>query len=287
MQESNVNQGGCLYIVATPIGHLADFSFRAVDILQQVDLIAAEDTRHARPLLQHYGITTPLVSFHQHNEEKQAPGLLEKIKQGMSVALISDAGTPLLSDPGMPLVKMAREQEITVSPIPGACALIAALSVAGLPMTRFRFEGFLPRTSGARRQFFAEMLNVEQTWAFYESSHRILSAMTDMLEVLPAERECVVARELTKMHETIVKGSLAAIVEKITNNPMMRKGEFVVVVAGSDKIDSDESGEDAKELLKILLEECSVKTAANLAAKITGLRKKNLYQMALELTKNK
>ena len=284
MQESNVNEWGCLYIVATPIGHLADFSFRAVEILQQVDLIAAEDTRHARLLLQHYGITTAVISLHQHNEEKQAPALLEEIKQGMSVALISDAGTPLLSDPGMPLVKMAREQGVKVSPIPGACAFIAALSVSGLPMTRFRFEGFPPRTHGARKQFFTEMQNVEQTWAFYESSHRIQATLTDMLEVLSAERECVVARELTKLHETIVKGSLASIVEKIVDDPNMRKGEFVVVVAGATDIDQNEAAIEAKKLLAILLEECSVKTAAKLAAKITGLQKKQLYRMALELT---
>ncbi len=284
MQESNANEWGVLYIVATPIGHLADFSFRAVETLQQVDLIAAEDTRHARLLLQHYAIATPVVSLHQHNEDRQAPGLLEKIRQGMSIALISDAGTPLLSDPGLPLVKMAREQGVEVTPIPGACALIAALSVSGLPMTRFRFEGFLPRTKGARQQFLTEMRNVEQTWAFYESSHRILSAMTDMLEVLPAERECVVARELTKLHETIVKGPLVSIVEKISNDPNMRKGEFVVVVSGANDVDQNESTEEARKLVEILLQECSVKTAASLAARITGLRKKMLYQMALELS---
>ncbi len=290
MQESNTTKEGTLFIVATPIGHLADFSFRAVETLQQVDLIAAEDTRHARLLLQHYDISTPVISLHQHNEEKQAPGLLEKIKQGMSVALISDAGTPLLSDPGMPLVKMAREQGVKVSPVPGACALIAALSASGLPMTKFRFEGFLPRTSNARKQFFSEMQDVEQTWAFYESSHRIQAAMTDMLEVLPAERDCVVARELAKLREIIVRGPLASIVEKIDHDPNMRKGEFVVVVAGADQAGIDQNNEameQARKLLEILLQECSVKTAASLAAKITGFRKKMLYQLALELMENK
>lgn len=289
MQNSNAAREGALYIVATPIGNLADFSFRGVEILQQVDLIAAEDTRHARLLLQHYGITTPVISLHQHNEEKQVPCLLEKVQQGLSVALISDAGTPLLSDPGLPLVKMAREQGIKVSPVPGACALIAALSVSGLPMTRFRFEGFLPRTSGARKQFFNEMRDVEYTWAFYESSHRIQAAMCDMLEILSPERECVVARELTKLHETIIKGPLQSMVDKIKNDPTMRKGEFVVVVAGIGpaSIDQSEATDEAKTLLEILLEECSVKTAASLAAKITGLRKKMLYQMALELTEER
>ncbi|WP_342590509.1 16S rRNA (cytidine(1402)-2'-O)-methyltransferase [methane-oxidizing endosymbiont of Gigantopelta aegis] len=153
MQTDNASEAGQLYVVATPIGNLADFSFRAVEILQQADLIAAEDTRHARLLLQHYGISTQVVSLHQHNEEKQAPQLIEKIKNGATVALISDAGTPLLSDPGMPLVKLAREQGVKVSPIPGSCALIAALSVSGLPITRFSFEGFPPRTTSARKRF--------------------------------------------------------------------------------------------------------------------------------------
>jgi len=289
MQIDNASEAGQLYVVATPIGNLADFSFRAVEILQQVDLIAAEDTRHARLLLQHYGISTQVISLHQHNEERQAPWLIEKINNGATVALISDAGTPLLSDPGMPLVKLAREQGVKVSPIPGSCALIAALSVSGLPITQFSFEGFPPRTTSARKRFFAERQKVAWTWAFYESSHRIQASLDDMLAVLPPERECVIARELTKLHETIVKGPLSYICQQVNDDSNMRKGEFVVIVAGAEAVDeeNEQSQQDDEALLAILLSECSVKTAASLAAKITGHRKKNLYQLALQMTEGK
>ncbi len=278
---------GKLYVVATPIGNLADFSSRAVEILQQVDLVAAEDTRHVRMLLQHYGISCRVLSLHQHNEEKVAPGLVEKMQQGLSIALVSDAGTPLLSDPGMPLVRLAREQGMEVSPVPGACALIAALSVSGLPVTRFTFEGFLPRTKSARKTFFKEKLVDESTWVFYESCHRIQGALEDMLEIFPAGREIVVARELTKLHETVVKDRLANIVERVKNDANMRKGEFVVIVDGATAtVDSKQSiSEDEKAVLTILLTECSIKTAVALAVKITGQRKKILYQAALDMEK--
>jgi 16S rRNA (cytidine1402-2'-O)-methyltransferase len=275
---------GKLYVVATPIGNLADFSFRAVEILKQVDLIAAEDTRHVRMLLQHYGINKPLLSLHQHNEDKASLGLVEKIQQGLSIALVSDAGTPLLSDPGMPLVKLAKEQGIEVSPIPGACALIAALSASGLPITRFSFEGFLPRTSSARKSFFQAKLNDETTWAFYESSHRIQAALEDMLEIFPAEHEICVAREITKLHETIVKDELARVSDLVKNDANMRRGEFVVIVAGL-KREQETQGLDGEQqrILTLLLTECSIKTAVALAAEITGQRKKLLYQAALAL----
>jgi 16S rRNA (cytidine1402-2'-O)-methyltransferase len=275
---------GKLYVVATPIGNLADFSVRAVEILQQVDLIAAEDTRHVKMLLQHYGISSRVLSLHQHNEDKVAPGLVEKMQQGLSIALVSDAGTPLLSDPGMPLVRLAKEQGVEVSPVPGACALIAALSVSGLPVTRFTFEGFLPRTGLARRTFFNEKLQDISTWVFYESSHRIQAALEDMLEILPADREIVIAREITKLHETIVKDKLVNVVELVKNNANMRKGEFVIIVDGAtvDKKKQEISDED-KRILAILLTECSTKTAVALAVKITGQRKKLLYREALEM----
>ena len=277
---------GKLYVVATPIGNLADFSHRAIEVLQQVDLIAAEDTRHVTMLLQHYGIVNKLISLHQHNEEKAAPELVEKLKQGVSIALVSDAGTPLLSDPGMPLVKLAKESGVTVHPIPGACAVIAALSASGLPVTRFCFEGFLPRTSSARKTFFAERLNLESTWVFYESCHRILATFEDMAEVLPLDRQIVVAREITKLHETIVKDSLENLLALIREDSNMRRGEFVVIVDGAtiDKTPTLISEEQTR-LLQILLKECSVKTAVSLAVKITGGQKKLLYQAALELAK--
>ncbi len=279
---------GKLYVVATPIGNLADFSYRAVNILQQVELIAAEDTRHVKILLQHYGITTKIMSLHQHNEIHAAPQLIAKIQQGLSIALVSDAGTPLLSDPGMPLVKLAKEQGIQVLPIPGACALIAALSVAGLPVNRFCFEGFLPRTSVARKKFFSHRLEWSATWVFYESSHRILACFEDMITVLPLDRPVVIAREITKLHETIINDSLENIFKQVQSEANMQRGEFVVIVEGI-KIDKKTQiiNSEHTKLLQILLKECSIKTTASIAAKITGIRKKLLYQAALELREDR
>jgi len=275
---------GKLYVVATPIGNLADFSFRAVEVLKQVDLIAAEDTRHVRMLLQHYGINRPLISLHQHNEDTASQGLVDRIRQGQSIALVSDAGTPLLSDPGLPLVKLAKQEGIEVSPIPGACALIAALSASGLPITRFSFEGFLPRTSSARKSFFQHKLADTTTWAFYESSHRIQAALEDMAEIFPADHEICVAREITKLHETIVKDQLARVAELVRTDDNMRKGEFVVIVAGHElENQGQELSDEQLRILKLLLKECSIKTAAALAADITGQRKKLLYQAALDM----
>ena len=284
MATEDLNQMcGKLYVVATPIGNLADFSFRAIEVLKQVDLIAAEDTRHVKMLLQHYGINKPLVSLHQHNEDKASQGLVDKILSGLSIALVSDAGTPLLSDPGMPLVKLAKQEGIEVSPIPGACALIAALSVSGLPISRFSFEGFLPRTSSARKSFFQDKYKDSSTWAFYESSHRIQAALEDMADIFPPEHEIVVAREITKLHETILKAPLAEALQKVQNDEYMRKGEFVIIVAGR-KIESDDKAlsEEQLKILRLLLAECSIKTAVALATEITGQRKKLLYQAALE-----
>ena len=276
---------GKLYVVATPIGNLADFSYRAVEILKKVDLIAAEDTRHVKMLLQHYAINNKLVSLHQHNEEKAAPGLVDKIKQGQSIALVSDAGTPLLSDPGMPLVKLAKREGIEVSPIPGACALIAALSVSGLPVTRFIFEGFLPRTSSARKAFFTARKNESATWVFYESRHRVLASLEDLAEIIPGDRRIVLARELTKLYETIVNDSLDNVLEQVKNNANMQKGEFVVLVEGavSEKKNALIT-EEQQRVLSVLLKECSIKSAVAMAVDITGARKKILYQAALELS---
>ncbi|MDD1617492.1 MAG: 16S rRNA (cytidine(1402)-2'-O)-methyltransferase [Methylococcaceae bacterium] len=284
-----LSEYGKLYVVATPIGNLADMSFRAVATLKEVDLIAAEDTRHVRMLLQHYGITNKLTALHQHNEERAALGLLEKLREGQSIALVSDAGTPLLSDPGMPLVKLVKEAGFDVVPIPGACALIAALSAAGLPVTEFSFVGFLPRTSSARKAFFSEKLNCLTTWVFYESSHRILACLQDMAEILPLNRQIVIAREITKLHETIVKTSLADALELVTRDDNMRKGEFVVIVDGAEAIDKSEQllTDEQERILRVLLGECSIKTAVALAVDITGARKKLLYQAALALSGDK
>jgi len=275
---------GKLYVVATPIGNLADFSYRAIETLKTVDLIAAEDTRHVKMLLQHYAINNKLISLHQHNEEQAAPGLIEKIKSGLNVALVSDAGTPLLSDPGMPLVKLAKQEGIDVSPIPGACALIAALSVSGLAVTRFTFEGFLPRTSSSRKLFFKERKNQTETWIFYESSHRILASLEDLAEVLSGDRRIVVARELTKLFETVVNDTLGKVLERVRNDKNMQKGEFVVLVEGAT-IDKNvsELTEEQKNILSVVLKQCSIKTAVAMAVEITGARKKVLYQAALDM----
>ncbi|MGZ8193032.1 MAG: 16S rRNA (cytidine(1402)-2'-O)-methyltransferase [Methylobacter sp.] len=279
---------GKLYVVATPIGNLADISFRAVDILKQVNLIAAEDTRHVKMLLQHYGISNKLVALHQHNEDKASSILLGKLRAGHSIALVSDAGTPLLSDPGMPLVKMVKDAGLDVVPIPGACALIAALSAAGLPAIQFSFEGFLPRTSSARKAFFSERVMSPKTWIFYESCHRILASLQDMAEIIPLDRSIVIARELTKLHETIVKTSLGNALEMVEQNDNMRKGEFVVLVDGAvaDKKAQIITAEQEK-LLRVLLRECSIKTAVAMAVEITGVKRKLLYQAALALEKEK
>jgi len=275
---------GKLYVVATPIGNLADFSYRAVEILKTVDLIAAEDTRHVKMLLQHYAINNKLISLHQHNEEHASPGLVEKLKSGLNIALVSDAGTPLLSDPGMPLVRLAKQQGIDVSPIPGACAVIAALSVSGLPVTRFTFEGFLPRTSSARKTFFSNKKSDTATWVFYESSHRILASLEDLSEVISGDRRIVVARELTKLFETVVNDTLDNVLERVRSDNNMQKGEFVVLVEGAViEKNISEITEEQSRVLKVLLKECSIKTAVAMAVEITGARKKVLYQAALDI----
>jgi 16S rRNA (cytidine1402-2'-O)-methyltransferase len=282
-----INHHGKLYVVATPIGNLADISYRAVETLKQVDLIAAEDTRHVKVLLNHYGIGNKVISFHQHNEEKEADNFIEKLRNGLSIALVSDAGTPLLSDPGMPLVRKVKDAGLTVVPIPGACALIVALSAAGLPVTQFSFEGFLPRTSSARKAFFTEKLNSPTTWIFYESSHRILATLQDMAIVLPPDREIVIARELTKLHETIVKTNLSNALDLVTQDDNMRKGEFVVIVEGASKLNKKDDALSPEQLnvLAVLMRGCSTKTAVEMAVEITGARKKLLYQAALDFEK--
>jgi len=279
------NQHGQLYVVATPIGNLADFSIRAIETLQQVDLICAEDTRHARTLLQQHGITTHCIALHQHNEQQTADGLVEKIKQGTSIAIISDAGTPLISDPGMPLVALAQAEGILVSPIPGACALIAALSVSGLPVTRFSFLGFLPRTSSARISLFKQQKNNTETWVFYESCHRIYACLQDLASVLAPEHEIAIAREITKLHETIIKTSIEEVLVLFDQDSNMQRGELVVMISGTQiEKKPDALTEQQLRTLKVLLTECSIKTAVKLATEITGVRKKLLYQTALELS---
>ncbi len=278
------NLKGILYLVATPIGNLADFSARAVETLQGVDVIACEDTRHSRPLLERYGIDKPLTALHEHNEDAIASRLLDRVEAGESLALISDAGTPLINDPGFPLVRQAVERGLRVIPIPGACALIAALSASALPTDRFAFEGFAPRTASARRALLESRVDDSRTLIFYESSHRVLAFIRDIAKVFPAERRIVIARELTKLHETIVRATVAEAPALIENDPYMEKGEFVVLLEGAPvRAGIDEMSPEQIRVLKALLEECSVKTAVSLTCKITGTRKELVYREALKL----
>jgi 16S rRNA (cytidine1402-2'-O)-methyltransferase len=250
-------------------------------------MIAAEDTRHVRQLLQHYGINNKLTPLHQHNEKHASPLLIEKMQQGLSIALVSDAGTPLISDPGLPLIKLAKAAEITVSPIPGACALIAAISASGLPVSQFMFEGFLPRTSSARKTFFQNKLDAPYTWVVYESSHRILATIKDITETLPGERTIVIARELTKLYETIVNTTVDQALELFESDKNMQRGEFVILVAGAEPTQNkNEISPEQEKILTVLLKECSIKSAVAMAVEITGARKKTLYQAALKLSES-
>ncbi len=278
------NLRGILYLVATPIGNLADFSLRAVETLRAVDLIACEDTRHSRPLLERYGIDKPLSALHEHNEDAVASRLLDRLEAGASVALISDAGTPLINDPGFPLVRQAVERGLRVIPIPGACALIAALSASALPTDRFAFEGFAPRTGAARRALLESLAGDSRTLIFYESSHRVLAFARDIAQVFPAERRIVIARELTKLHETFVRSTVAEAPKLIESDPYMEKGEFVVLLEGAPvRGGKDEMTPEQVRMLKLLLAECSVKSAVSLLCKITGVRRELAYREALKL----
>lgn len=279
---------GILYLVATPIGNLRDFTFRAVDILQQVDLIACEDTRHSRPLLDHYGISTPTAAFHEHNEDATSPRLIERLQRGESIALVSDAGTPLINDPGFPLVRSARAAGIRVVPVPGPCALVAALSASGLPADRFAFEGFLPRKSSARKAALESLRNDSRTLIFYESSHRVAECVADIAAIFPSDRRLVIARELTKLFESIVDTRVGEALAFLESDPNRRKGEFVLVLEGAPDAGGTEEGltADDERVLRILLEDCSVKTAVSLTVKITGARRETVYRTALRLAED-
>lgn len=273
------NLQGTLYVVATPIGNRADISERARRVLAAVAVVAAEDTRHSGQLLHHYGIGARLVSLHEHNEERQVPRLLAKLEAGEDVALISDAGTPLVSDPGYRLVSACASAGVRVSPVPGPSAVMAALSVAGLPTDRFCFEGFLPSRPGPRRKALAALAGERRTLVVLESSHRILDSLRAMAETLGAERQVVVARELTKTWETVLRGSLAELAARLEADPDQRRGEFVVMLAGAPDAVSDDDA--LLHTLRPLLEALPVKRAAQVAARITGAPRNRLYQLAL------
>ena len=277
---------GSLYVVATPIGNLDDISARALKVLCEVSLIAAEDTRHSLRLLQHFGITTPLGACHEHNERDEGNRFIQRLLAGEDVALISDAGTPLISDPGYHLVRQARAAGVRVVPVPGACALIAALSAAGLPSDRFIFEGFLPAKAVGRRSRLELLKEESRTLIFYEAPHRILECLQDMESVFGADRPALLARELTKTFETLKGLPLAELRAFVEADSNQQRGECVVLVAGWTAPETDQVvSNEAMRILDLLLKEMPLKRAAALAAEITGERKNVLYQVALEKQK--
>ena len=273
-----------LYIVATPIGNLSDMSQRAIETLQSVDVIAAEDTRHSGILLQHFSIKTPSVSLHDHNELQRSELLLARLQQGESVALISDAGTPLISDPGYKLVSLVREHGIRVIPVPGSCAVITALSASGLPSDRFSFEGFLPSKQGARQQTLEALVDESRTMIFYDAPRRIQGTLADMVATFGGERKACIARELTKLHETITTKPLEELLIWVSDDDNQKKGECVVLVEGV-KQQKDSSETEVNRVLSLLLKELPVKKAAAITSSLLEVSKNTAYDMALKLQK--
>lgn len=279
-QEPDVSPG-TLYLVATPIGNLADITHRAVTVLGQVDMIAAEDTRHSQHLLSHLGIRSKLLAYHEHNEDKMTSKLLDDLAAGKSIALISDAGTPLISDPGYRLVSQAHDREMVVVPVPGVCAAITALSAAGLATDSFTFEGFPPAKQGARLHFLERLAAQHRTMVFYVSCHRIIETLKDMQAVFGGSRRVAFARELTKTFETIKRTELSDLVDWVEADENQRKGEIVLVVEG--KIDDGEESGQVDHYLTILLSELPVKQSVKLVVKMTGENKNDVYKRALAL----
>lgn len=274
---------GQLYVVATPIGHLDDMTFRAVNVLKSVKLIAAEDTRQSAPLLKHYQIDTPLTACHDHNESHKIQSLIEKLLAGDDIALISDAGTPLISDPGFKLVRLAQQQQIRVIPIAGACAAIAGLSAVGLPSDKFSFQGFLPAKATQRIKQLEQLKDETQTLIFYEAPHRIVDCLQDMVNVFGAERLAGFAREISKTFETIKQMPLGELLTFVQHDPNQQKGEIVVIIDGAEPR-PDVADDELDKLLQRLLQDVSVKVASQLASNILGVKKKIAYQRALELS---
>ena len=272
-----MSQSG-LYVVATPIGNLEDFSYRAVRILTEADLIAAEDTRHSRVLLSHYGITTPMQALHEHNEEQAVAGILERIRNGDAIALISDAGTPLISDPGYRLVCAARDAGLPVFSVPGPSAITTALSVAGLPPDRFAFEGFLPSKPVARKKKLQELVSEMRTLVFFESSHRIEAAIHDMAEIFGEQRLAAVCRELSKKFETVIRSSLTEISKQLAADKNQTRGEFVVIVNGYQG-NEDQALLNAHKIALELLQYLTASQAARVAAKLNDVPRRQVYQL--------
>ena len=274
---------GILFIVATPIGNLDDITFRAVEVLKSVDIVFAEDTRHSKKLLLHLDISKPIRAFHDHNEREKTKAIIGEIHSGKSIALISDAGTPLISDPGYFLVAQAKKECLRVVPIPGPSALITALSASGLASDRFTFLGFLPSKKTARVKLLKSLINRTETSIFYESPKRILATLTDMHRIFGDNREVCLAKELTKVFETIQTDSIPNLIKYLTFDQNNQKGEFVILISANDKIDIAEAENQLDSLLPILCAEMGASKAAKLAAKITGIDKNQCYKKAIDL----
>ncbi|MBA6336925.1 16S rRNA (cytidine(1402)-2'-O)-methyltransferase [Colwellia sp. BRX8-7] len=275
-------ESGTLYIVATPIGNLTDISQRALDVLTHVDIIACEDTRHTQRLLSAYTIKNKTLSLHDHNERQRQDYVATLLQEGKSIALVSDAGTPLISDPGFHLVRHCRQLNLPVSPIPGACAAIAALSVAGLPTDRFSFEGFLPSKSGARQSTLANLLEEPRTMVFYDAPRRAIDTVEDIVKVLGGDRQVVISRELTKTFETVHSDTAENLLAWLKEDPNQLKGEMVLIIEGK-KIDANVIPAKAIDTLKLLLEEMKPKKACAITAEIYGVKKNALYEIALSM----
>ena len=273
---------GILYIVATPIGNIGDISVRAREVLQDVHKIAAEDTRHSKPLLQRLGIDTEMISYHDFSNEAAVPVIIDELLGGNSIALISDAGTPLISDPGYKLVRMARASEISVLPIPGASSVTAALSVSGLATDRFAFEGFLPKKPGARQKLLRDLKKEERTIVLFESTHRIVESLRDMAEIFPVSKQVFVAREISKKFETHFLGSASDCLQWVESDKDQQKGEFVLVLQGSNESEIEAVRQEAAlKILELLGSSISTKDAVAIASEISGARKNQLYENAL------
>lgn len=274
---SSSHAAGTLYVVATPIGNLDDLSPRARQVLGEVDAILVEDTRQSAVLLRHAGVSVPMLAVHEHNEGARADALVQRLQAGQRLALISDAGTPLISDPGYRLVAAVRAAGLPVSPIPGPCALVAALSAAGLPTDRFAFEGFLPARAGERQERLSALAADPRTLVFYEAPHRILEALEDAARALGGSRRAVLARELTKRFETLLDGTLDALVQRVRSDPDQQRGEIVLVIAGAPEAEADSKLAEGKRLYALLSKELPPAKAAKLAAAWCGLPKRALY----------
>lgn len=277
MTAASIPQPGRLWVVATPIGNLDDFAPRAAAVLREVAWVAAEDTRHSAPLMARAGSHARLLALHEHNEEAQSGRLVERLLAGESGALISDAGTPLVSDPGFRLVRAARAAGLEVSPVPGPCAAVAALSVAGLPSDRFVFEGFLPARPAARRERLRALAGETRTLVFYESSHRVADSLQDLAAVLGAGREAVLARELTKRFETVIAAPLGELALRVATDADQRRGEFVLVVGGARGEAADDQLAAGRRAYELLRAELPPTKAARLAAALTGAPRRALY----------